>query len=165
MTGVTITFNSESSINILNSTGGSVDFNIYKLLTTGSTELVDTVTIGNGANDDYDFTEIGFYIVLDSTSMESNTILIYSDVLDELETDVKEVLLADDIQKVLPKGYDFINLVLLSIAFLGNTGYQNVAYNAGNLTAYTAIATAFDRCTKYLDRQNNTPQSTNKVWQ
>ena len=166
MTGVTITFNSESSINIANATGAEVTFQISKLLTTGSFDTADTLTVATGEDEDFDFgDDIGLFKIWNPTAGEGNTIIITSSILDALEDDVKEVLLADDLNKSLPKGYDFVTLALLSISFIGNTGYQNILYSAGNLTAYTTIATAIDRCDKYLDRQNNTPQSTNKVWQ
>jgi len=165
MTGVTITFVSDSVINIANATGGTVVFEISKLLTTGVFDTADTLSIATGSDSDYTFTAEGLYKVWNPTAVEGNTIIINYDILDELEEDVKELLLADDIRKELPKGYDFITLVLLSIAFIGNSPYQNALYVAGSLTAYTTIATAIDRCSKYFDRQENTPQSTNKIWE
>ena len=165
MTNVTITFVSESVINVANATGGEVIFQISKLLTTGVFDTAVTLTVASADNEDYTFTEDGLYKVWNPTAGEGNTILVYSDILDELEEDVQQVLLSDDLKKELPKGYDFISLVLLSISIIGNTGYQNVLYSAGSLTAYTVVATAIDRCAKYFDRQDNTPQSTNKIWQ
>lgn len=165
MTGVTITFVSDSVINIANATGGDVTFEISKLLTTGSFDTAATQLVANGDDEDYTFDEIGLYKVWNPTAGEGNTIIISSDVLDALEDDVKEILLSDDIKTILPKGYDFVTLALLSIAFIGNSPYQNASYSAGSLTNYTTIATAIDRCEKYFDRQDNTTQSTNKVWQ
>jgi hypothetical protein len=165
MTGVTITFVSESVINIANTTGVLVDFEISKLLTTGSFDTAAILTVAHGSDEDYTINDIGLYKIWNPNASEGNTIIILSDILDELEDDVKEVLLAEDINKNLPKGYDFITLALLSIVFIGNTPYQNASYSTGSLTQYTTIAEAIDRCDKYFDRQNNTPQSTNKVWQ
>ena len=165
MTGVTITFDSESVINIANATGSSVTFQISKLLTTGVFDTATTLTVATGDDEDYTFTEDGIYKVWNPTAGEGNTIIVYSDILDELEEDTQQVLLSDDLKKELPKGYDFVSLALLSMSIIGNTGYQNTLYSAGSLTAYTVIATAIDRCQKYLDRQDNTPQSTNKLWQ
>ena len=165
MTGVTITFVSENIINIANATGGSVTFQISKLLTTGVFDTAATLTIADSSNSNYTFTEDGIYKVWNPTAEEGNTIIANGDILDELEDDVKEVLLSDDLKKELPKGYDFVMLALLSVSIIGNTGYQNTAYSAGSLTAYILIASAIDRCQKYLDRQDNTPQSTNKIWQ
>lgn len=165
MTGVTITFVSDSIINIANATGGTVVFEISKLLTTGLFDTADTLSIDTGDDDDYTFTEDGLYKVWNPTAVEGNTIIISNDILSELETDVKEILLSDDIKKELPRGYDFVSLALISIAFIGNTAYQNALYVAGSLTNYTTIATAIDRCAKYLDRQGNTTQSINKIWQ
>lgn len=164
MTGVTITFVSDSIINIANATGGTVVFEISKLLTTGVFDTADTVSIDTADNEDYTFTSEGIYKVWNPTAVEGNTIIINYDILDELETDVKELLLTDDIKNELPKGYDFISLVLLSIGFIGNSPYQNALYVAGSLTNYTVIATAIDRCSKYFDRQGNTLQSTNQIW-
>jgi len=165
MTGVTITFVSDSIINIANATGGTVVFEISKLLTTGVFDTAETLSIDTADDKDHTFTTDGIYKVWNPTAVEGNTIIISNDILTELEIDVKEILLSDDIRKELPKGYDFISLALLSIAFIGNSAYQNVLYVAGNLTNYTSIATAIDRCDKYLDRQGNTLQSTNKIWE
>lgn len=165
MTGVTITFVSETIINIANATGDSVIFQISKLLTTGVFDTASTLTIANSANSDFTCSSDGLYKVWNPTANEGNTIIISSDILDELEIDVKEVLLSDDLKKELPKGYDFMNLAILSIAFIGNSPYQNVLYVAGNLTNYVVIATAIDRCAKYIERQKNTPHSNNKIWQ
>jgi len=165
MTNVTITFVSDSVINILNNTGAPVTFQISKLLVTGVFDTAVTSTIADGASANYTFSEDGLYKVYNPTALEGNVIIITSDILVELEEDVKEILLSDDLKKELPKGYDFISLALLSIIFISNSPYQNVLYVAGSLTNYTSIAEAFDRCEHYLDRQDNTPQSTNKVWQ
>ena len=165
MTGVTITFVSDNVINIANATGGTVVFEISKLLTTGSFDTADTISIDTADDDDYTFGTDGLYKVWNPTAVEGNIIIINYDILDELETDIKEVLLSDDLKKELPKGYDFINLAILSIAFIGNSTFQNALYSVGSLTDYTVIATAIDRTSKYLDRQNNTPQSTNQIWQ
>lgn len=165
MTGVTITFVSSSVINIANATGAPVTFGISKLLTTGVFDTKVDLVVASAEDEDYTFTSEGIYKVWNPTAGEGNTVIITYDILTELETDVKELLLADDIKKELPKGYDFISLVLLSIGFIGNSPYQNALYVAGSLTNYTVIATAIDRCSKYFDRQGNTPQSTNKLWQ
>jgi hypothetical protein len=175
MYDVTITFVSESIINIANATGRDVIFEIGKILsTTGDISLVelpDTLSISNGDDSDYDFgTNTGIFKITSPATPyhlieESNTIIIVGTIVDELEKDVKEILLADDIQKILPKGYDFITLALLSIIYIGNSPYQNATYDVANLTKYTSIAVAIDRCEKYLDRIDNTPQSSNKLWQ
>lgn len=166
MTGVTITFVSDSIINIANATGFSVDFAIAKLLTTGVFDTADTLTITTGSNADYNFGDsIGLFRVWNPTALEGNTIIIASLITEELEIDVKEILLADNIQKILPRGYDFVNLALLSLIFIGNSPYQNALYAVGSITLYTVIAEAISRCSKYLDRQTNTPQSTNILWQ
>ena len=164
MTG-TITFVSDSVINIANATGAPVTFEISKLLTTGVFDTADTQLVGAASDEDYTFDEDGIYKIWNPTAVDGNTIIIAADILTELEEDIKQVLLSDDLKKELPKGYDFINLVLLSIGFIGNTGYQNVAYSVGSLTGYTVVASAIDRCAKYFDRQDNTPQSTNKLWE
>jgi hypothetical protein len=172
MTGVTITFVSESVINIANATGVSVTFAIGKLLpATGVlslTEEPEYLTIANGDDSDYDFgTDTGIFRIINGEFGfgDSNTVIIAGTLVDELEKDVKEILLADDIQKILPKGYDFVTLALLSIIYIGNSAYQNAEYLVANLTKYTQIAVAIDRCDKYLDSQDNTPQSTNKLWE
>lgn len=165
MTGVTITFVSDSVINIANATGASVTFAISKLLTTGVFDTTVSLIVTSADNEDYTFSADGIYRVWNPTAGEGNIIIISADILSELETDVKEVLLSENIAKELPKGYDFINLAMLSIAFIGNNPYQNTLYVVGTLTNYTVIATAIDRCEKYLDKQGNTPQSTNLVWQ
>jgi hypothetical protein len=165
MTGVTITFVSDSIINIANATGAPVTFEISKLLTTGVFDTKVDQLVASADNEDYSFTEDGIYKVWNPTAVEGNIIIITPDILDELETDIKEVLLSDNLKKELPKGYDFISLAILSIAFIGNSTFQNTLYVAGSLTDYTVIATAIDRTTKYLDRQDNTSQSTNKIWQ
>jgi hypothetical protein len=166
MTGVTITFVSNHEINIANATGSSVTFAIAKLLTSGVFDTADSLTIADSSNSNYDFGEdIGVYRIWNPNSSTGNTIIISSSITDELEVDVKEILLSDDLNKNLPKGYDFVNLALLSILFIGNSPYQNADYNASYLTLYTVIAEAISRCEYYLDRQTNTPQSTNKIWQ
>lgn len=165
MTGVTITFVSDDTINIANATGGSVTFGISKLLPIGVFDTATSLIIADSSNSDHTFTEDGIYKIWNPTAGEGNTILITDDILSELETDVKEVLLSSDLNKELPKGYDFVTLALLSIIFIGNSPYQNALYVAGSLTTYTTIATAIDRCEKYFDRQHNTPQSTNKIWE
>jgi hypothetical protein len=167
MTDVTITFISDSVINILNNTGASlsVDFEISKLLVTGVFDTAVISSIATGASANHTFLEDGIYRVYNPIAAEGNIIIITSDILDELEEDVKEILLSDDIKKELPKGYDFISLALLSIIFIANSPYQNALYVAGSLINYTSIAEAFDRCEHYFDRQNNTPQSINKIWQ
>ena len=165
MTGVTITFVSDYIINIANATGGTVAFAISKLLTSGVFNTATTLSILTGNNSNYTFNADGIYKVWNPTAGEGNVIIISGDILTELEKDIKQVLLSDDLKKELPKGYDFINLVILSIAFIGNNTFQNTLYSAGSLTNYTVIATAVDRTTKYLDRQDNTSQSTNKIWQ
>lgn len=165
MTGVTITFVSDNIINIANATGNSVTFEISKLLTTGVFDTKVDQIVASANNEDYSFTEDGIYKVWNPTAVEGNIIIVTPDILDKLEIDVKEILLSDDLKKELPIGYDFVNLVLLSIAFIGNSTFQNVLYVAGSLTDYTVIATAIDRTTKYLDRQGNTLQSTNAIWQ
>ena len=171
MTGVTITFVSASIINIANATGITVTFQIDKLTTSGGfdfTDPGDSITISNGNNSDYDFgDDTGIFRVSNSEFGfgDANTVIIIGTVVDELEEDVKEILLADDIQKILPKGYDFVTLALISIIYIGNSIYQNAIYSAGNATKYGYIATAIDRCEKYLDRIDNTPQSSNKLWQ
>jgi len=164
MTNVTITFVSNSIINIANATGNSVTFGISKLLPTGVFDTAVDQIVADSSDEDYTFTEDGLYKVWNPTAEEGNVIIITSDVIDELEDDVKEILLSSDIQKILPKGYDFVMLVLLSIIFLGNNGYQNTLYVAGTLTSYTTIAEAIAHCSKYLDSQVNIPQSTNLVW-
>ena len=165
MTNVTITFVSDSTINIANATGDSVTFEISKLLTTGIFDTAVEQIVADSNDEDYTFDDIGVYRVWNTTASEGNIIIIVDDITTELEVDVKEILLTNDIQKILPKGYDFITLVLLSILFIGNNGYQNTLYVAGTLTAYTTIAEAIDRCKKYLDKQLTTPQSTNTIWQ
>jgi len=166
MTDVTITFVSNSVINIANATGASVDFEISKLLTTGVFDTADIVTIADSSNSDYDFsTDDGLFKVWNPTAGEGNTIIIASNIMTALEDDVKELLLSEDIKKILPKGYDFVSLALLSIIFIGNSPYQNILYNNANLSLYTAVAEAIENCDNYLDRQVNTPQSTNKIWQ
>lgn len=165
MTGVTITFVDNTTINIANATGSSVTFGISKLLTTGVFDTATDLIIANGANSDYVFTSDGLYKIWNPTAVEGNTVIISADILTELELDTKQILLADDINKILPKGYDFVTLALLSISFIGNSPYQNALYVAGSLTNYTTIATAIDRCDKYLDRQTNTNQSTNIIWE
>jgi hypothetical protein len=165
MTGVTITFVSNSIINVANASGGNITFNIAKLLTTGVFDTPVTLDVIDNDDQNFTFTEIGLYKISNSISGNGVTLIIVNSILTDLETKVKNVLLSDDIQKELPKGYDFVSLALLSILFIGNSPYQNVAYNVSNLTLYTAIAEAISRCTKYLDKQLNTPQSTNKIWQ
>lgn len=165
MTGVTITFVSNDTINIANASGGNIVFDIAKLLPTGVFDTADPLTVINNDDQDYPFEEIGIYKVSNHTSGNGVTIIIANDITDELEKDVKDILLADDIQKILPEGYDFVNLVIMSIMFIGNSPYQNVTYDNGNITLYTAIAEAIARCTKYLDRHSNTTQSTNRIWQ
>jgi hypothetical protein len=165
MTGVTITFSSNDTINIANASGGTITFDIAKLLTSGIFDTPTQVTINNNINQNYSFGEIGLYKISNHTSGAGVTIIIADDILTELEKDIKEILLSDDIQRILPKGYDFVNLVMLSIMFIGNNTYQNATYSSGNDTLYTNIAEAIARCTKYLDRQVNTFQSTNRIWQ
>ena len=165
MTGVTITWVSDSTINIANATGDSVTFGISKLLTTGVFDTAVDLVVADSEDEDYSFGTDGLYKVWNPTASEGNTIIVTDDILTELEIDVKEVLLSDDLRKELPKGYDFVTLALLSISFIGNSPYQNALYSAGSLTNYTTIAVAIDRCDKYIDRQTNTPQSTNKIWQ
>lgn len=171
MTDVTITFVSESIINIANNTGISVSFHIFKLTSTGEADPLDLGTfllVHTGENADYDFgDDTGIFRIMNEEPFfsDSNTIIIVGTIVDELEEDVREILLADDIQKILPKGYDFVTLALLSILYIGNSPYQNALYNSANIVKYGYIATAIDRCEKYLDSQGNTPQSTNKLWQ
>jgi hypothetical protein len=165
MTGVIITFVSNNVINIANASGDSITFNIAKLLSTGVFNTADQLIIANNDNSNFTINSMGLYKVSNSISGNGNTIIIANDATVELEKDVKEILLSDNIDKILPSAYDFVSLVLLSIMFVGNSPYQNAEYNSNYLTLYTAIAEAIDRCSNYLDRQVNTPQSTNKTWQ
>ena len=165
MTGSVISFVSNSIINITNSTGNSITFEISKLLTTGVFDTHVDQVVAAGDNVNYTFSEDGIYRIWNPTASDGNIIIIASDILDALETDVKEILLSDDLKLELPKGYDFVTLSLISILFIGNSPYQNVLYVAGTITSYTIIAVAIDRCSKYFDRQGNTPHSTNKIWQ
>lgn len=165
MTGITITFVSDNIINIANATGNSVTFEISKLLPSGLFDTKVDQIVGSADNEDYSFSEDGIYKVWNPTAVEGNIIIVIPDILDELEIDVKEILLSDNLKKELPIGYDFVNLVLLSIAFIGNSAFQNVLYVAGLLTDYTVIATAIDRTSKYLNKQGNTIQSSNQIWQ
>lgn len=166
MTDVTITFVSNKVINIANATGASVDFAIAKLLTPGVFDTAETLTIADSSDSNYDFGDnIGIFRIYNPTAAEGNTIIMAAAILNALEDDVKEVLLSDDLFKNLPKGYDFVNLALMSILFIGNNQYQNVLYSSLNLSNYTVIAEAIARCEHYLDRQYNTPQSSNKLWQ
>lgn len=165
MTVLNISFVSASVINIENNFDTPIVVEISKLLTTGIFDTAVVLNLTNFEDQDYDFgDDIGIFMIHESLMSDANTIIIYSKIIDELEKDVKEILLADDLKNVPSNGYDFVTLALLSIMYIGNSVYQNDTYYVYNLTIYTSIAIAIDRCEKYLDAQGNTPQSTNKLW-
>ena len=164
MTDITLDI-SGNSLTITNNTGHEIDYLTDQFLIDGTESLVGGGTILNGVATTIDLVNDGIYKITNDTDSESDTIILTGDISSELEDDVKEILLADDIQKILPKGYDFITLALISIIYIGNSIYHKATYNVSYLTKYTAIAVAIDRCSKYFDRQGNTPQSTNKLWQ
>lgn len=166
MTGVTISFVSNNVINIANATGAPVAFDISKFATDGTLSSVATLTIPDVSDSNYDFdTNVGIYRVYNPTAAQGTTIIIAKKITDALEEDVKQILLSEDKDKFLPKGYDFVNLALLSIIFIGNSPHQNEDYSTAYDSNYRAVAEAILRCEYYLDRQNNTPQSSNKIWQ
>lgn len=166
MANISITFVSESIISIENLLDTTIIVEISKLLTTGVFDTAVGITLTNYEIQQYDFGDnTGLFKIIELLFSDAYTVIIAGTIVDELEEDVKEILLADDIQKILPKGYDFVTLALISIIYIGNSPYQNAAYNVANLTKYTSIAVAIDRCEKYLDRIDNTPQSSNKLWQ
>lgn len=166
LTYITVAFVSESVISITNTLSTTILVEISKLLTTGVFDTPVALTLTDLQTEEYDFGEdTGIFKIYDGTFSDANTIIVAGTLVDELEEDVKEILLADDIQKILPKGYDFVTLALLSIIYIGNSAYQNTEYLVANLIKYTQIAVAIDRCEKYLDSHGNTPQSTNKLWE
>lgn len=166
LTYITVAFVSESVISITNTLATTISVEISKLLTTGVFDTPVVLTLTDSEVEQYDFgDDTGIFKIYDGTFDDANTIIVIGTVVDALEDDVKEILLADDIQKILPKGYDFVTLALLSLIYIGNSPYQNAEYLVANLTKYTSIAIAIDRCEKYLDRIDNTPQSSNKLWQ
>lgn len=163
MTNITVTFTSNSTINILNETGSEITVNLKTIESDGTlTDLVDLI-IANDASTNYVFAVDGIYKVTHSS--EAITVIIADKIILALQDDVKEILLSDDVNKILPKGYDFVSLVLLSIMFIGNNPYQLATYDTNNNALYTVISEAIENCSKYLDRQENTVQSTNKIWQ
>jgi hypothetical protein len=166
MTNVIITFSANNVISIANNTGAVVVFQIAKIEYDGTFTSVATLSVGNGSSSSYNFgTAVGIFRVYNPTTLEANTIIIAKSITDHIEEDVKEILLSDDKDKYLPKGYDFVNLALMSIMFIGNSPFQNTLYEAQYEENYKAISEAISRCKYYLDRQTNTPQSSNKIWQ
>lgn len=165
MTTATLTFIGSNTVRITNNGASTATYSVYAMANAMFSNLLGTIEIAAAAYYDWVFATDNIYLITTSVDATGNTVILYPNVLEALETDVKEVLLANDLLKKLPEGYDFVTLTLLSILFVGNTQYQNVLYNSGNLTNYLLINDAILRCSKYMDRQHNTPQSTNRVWQ
>jgi len=165
MTTATLTFIGSDTVRITNNGASSATYSVYGILNGTFSSLLGTIIIPASEYYDWVFAADNIYLISTDVDASGNTVILYPNVLDALEDDVKELLLANDILKKLPEGYDFVTLALLSILFVGNTTYQNVLYNVGNLTNYLLINDAITRCSKYMDRQHNTPQSTNRIWQ
>lgn len=165
MTTATLTFIGSNTVRITNTGVTSATYSVYSMSNDTFSNLLGSIEIAATEHYDWVFANDNIYLITTNVDASGNTVILYPNVLNALETDVKEILLSTDLLKKLPEGYDFVTLTLLSILFVGNTQYQNVLYNISNLTNYALINNAIIRCSKYMDRQHNTPQSTNRIWQ
>ena len=162
---VTVVYTDTNTVLITNNRGTTFNYEVFSLSSAGVETSLDTGAILTTATLSYDFDVDDFWILRDTdTPTEHITGIIYHDVITALKVDVKDIMLELDVNKILPKNYDFVALALLSIVFFGNTIYQLQDYVAGNLADYKEIALAIEQTNKYLDDTDNTVQSGNVVW-
>lgn len=158
---ITITFESNKSIGITNSSGSDITLIFQTLSPIGVWKSNSNVVVT--ANNTLSLTLVdGVY----KFNVNTNVVVfyIYGMILDSLKI-MLQTILNNPVNVNNPSRYDMISLIILGIIYLGNTDYQNITYiysieTDANLTK---ISSAINDSTKYLDNVNNTPQS-NLKW-
>lgn len=158
---ITVTFQSNKTISIANTSGSDIDLTFQTLSPIGSWVPNSNVSVFKNTSLLLTLAD-GVY----TFTLETNSIVfyIYGTILDSLKI-MLQTILNNPVNVNNPSRYDMISLIILGIIYLGNTDYQNITYiySIETDSNLTKISSAINDSTKYLDNVNNTPQS-NLKW-
>lgn len=165
ITDIAISFVNTTTVRFTNSSGSAITLTIQKFNGDGTfTNVTDELIAPANSYIDYVIADGLYNVFNNADTVHIVTFFTYGAVLAHLDTQAAAVLAIVDEVAILPFGYDFVTLALLSILFVGNATYQIADYNISNATSYNALATAINNCSNYLDNLSNTPQSTTAIW-